>query len=53
MILRQGCARVPDDPGAYKSLILKECAMMRQYRQGLATYYARARKIQDLSFISL
>ena len=53
MTLRQGCARVIDDPGAYKPLNLGECAMVRQDRQDLGTYRARARKIQCFTFFSL
>jgi hypothetical protein len=46
MRLRQGCARVIDDPGAYKPLNLNECARVRQDRQGFSTYCGRARKVQ-------
>jgi hypothetical protein len=52
MILRQDCARILSNPGANKLLNLKECARMRQDRQGLTTYCTRARKIQNL-FLSL
>jgi len=50
MILRQGCARVVDDPGAHKSLNLGECARVRQDRQGFLTYCARTRKIKGFFF---
>ncbi len=43
MTLRQGCARVRQDPGAYKPLNVGECARVRQDRQGFKNYCARAR----------
>ena len=52
MILRQDCARIISNPGAHKPLNLGKRARMRQDRQGLTTYRARAEKIQNL-FLSL
>ena len=52
MIVRQGCARVVDDPGAHNPLSFGECARVRQDRQGFTTYRARARKNTEFTFFS-
>jgi hypothetical protein len=53
MILRQGCARVIVNPGAYNPLNNGECAMVRQDRQGLATYCVHEEKMQRIKHFSL
>jgi hypothetical protein len=48
MTLRQGCARILNDPGAYKPLNLGECARVSQDRQGFLTYRTREKKSQRI-----
>ena len=50
MTLRQGCARVLNDHGAYNPLNLDKYAMIRQYRQGFLTYRTREKKYREFIF---
>jgi hypothetical protein len=53
MTLRQGCARITINSGAYNPLNIGECARMRQDRQGLPTYCAHERKTQRIKHYPL
>jgi|RhiMetdeSRZDD1v2_1073273.scaffolds.fasta_scaffold219976_5 hypothetical protein len=53
MHLRKVCARVIENPCAYKALNLGECARLRKVRKDFVTYRARAREIQIFFFFPI